>query len=414
MPNTAKSDNSELSPVAGKKIILGVTGSIAAYKAAYLASGLVQRGADVHVVMTEHAAHLVGEPTFWSITRNAVTRGLFTPPATFDIAHVSLPESANLMLVAPATASIIAKLAYGLADDMLSTMALATKCPRALAPAMNVNMYTDPVVSGNLDRLRQLGWTVIEPETGNLACGAEGKGRLAEPDCIISRVEEILRACQQDYARIDVLVTAGPTREPIDPVRFISNRSSGKMGYAIAETAAARGAKVCLVSGPTELAVPKGVELVAVNTVGEMRDAVISRVSEANLFISAGAPADFTPTAVSGQKIKKQDKLTLELDRAPDILDEVGKNKGKTVLVGFAAETSDLEKHAAQKLQAKNLDLIVANDVSSPDGPFGSDSNQVTVISRDGDKAEWPRMSKREVANAILDYVRDHFMEALR
>ncbi len=415
MPNTAGSDSGDNGRrLEGKKVILGVTGSIAAYKAAHIASGLVQRGADVHVVMTESATRLVGAPTFWSLTKNPVITKMFEQPAHPEVTHVSLPESADLLLIAPATANIIGKLANGLADDMLSTMALAARCPRAIAPAMNVNMYTNPVVVGNVDRLRQLDWVVIEPERGTLACGTEGVGRLAEPEQIIKRVEGILLGGPMDYDGVSVLVTAGPTREPIDPVRFISNRSSGKMGYAIAEAAARRGAQVTLVSGPTDLPAPKGVDVVCVTTVGEMHEAVMTRVSGAGLFISAGAPADFTPASVREQKVKKQDKWTLELDRAVDILEEIGKKKGRTVLVGFAAETTNIEEHAREKLKKKNLDLIVANDVSGPNGAFGSDTNQVTLISRDGDKVEWPVMSKREVANEILDYVRDHFMEALR
>lgn len=413
MQNTAGSDSPCTSgQLAGKKIILGVTGSIAAYKAAYLASGLVQRGADVHVVMTKHATHLVGESTFWSITRNPVIVKMFEQPSDLKITHVSLPESADLLLIAPATANIIGKLANGLADDMLSTMALVARCPRVLAPAMNTKMYTNSVVVANMDNLKQHDWIIVEPEAGALACGDEGIGRLADPDQIIKRVEEILLG-RQDYAGLKLLVTAGPTREPIDPVRFITNRSSGKMGYAIAERAAKRGAQVTLVSGPTDLDIPPGVEVTCVQTVKEMHDAVMARVNDSDLFISAGAPADFTPTHVPDRKIKKQDKLTLELDRAVDILEEIGRKKGKTVLVGFAAETDNLEQYAREKLERKHLDLIVANDVSDG-GAFGSDTNQVTLISRTGDTVEWPRMSKHEVANAILDYVRDHFMEALR
>lgn len=400
-------------PLAGQKIILGVTGSIAAYKAAYLASGLTQRGASVHVVMTEHACELIGPPTFWSLTRNPVITGMFEQPANPEITHISLPESADLMLIAPATANVIGKLANGLADDMLSTMALSVRCPKVIVPAMNVHMYTNPIVVANLDRLRQYDWIVVEPESGPLACGDEGIGRLADPEQIMRRIDEILLG-PQDLAGVNVLVTAGPTREPIDPVRFISNRSSGKMGYAIAENAARRGARVTLVSGPTDLEIPAGVETVCVNTVSEMYEAVASRARDANLLICAAAAADFTPAQVPDQKIKKQDKLVLELDRAVDILEEIGKKKHKIVLVGFAAETTNLEQYAREKLERKRLDLIVANDVSAAGGVFGSDTNQVTLISRDGDKVEWPRMSKREVANAILDYVKNHFMEELR
>jgi phosphopantothenoylcysteine decarboxylase/phosphopantothenate--cysteine ligase len=400
-------------PLSGKKIILGVTGSIAAYKAAYLASALTQRGADVHVVMTEHAAELVGPSTFWSLTGNPVIMGLFDLPAKPEITHVSLPEIADLLLIAPATANVIGKLANGIADDMLTTMALVVRCPVIVVPAMNVRMYTNPVVVSNMDRLRQFGHVFVEPEAGRLACGEEGVGRLADPEQILRLVEETLIGGPRDYVGLKVMVTAGPTQEPIDPVRFISNRSSGKMGYAIAENAVKRGADVILVSGPTSLEVPEGVHLVSVNTVGEMHDAVVTRIKDVNVFVSAAAPADFTPAEVRSQKVKKAQRWTLELDQAVDILEEVGKNKGKTVLVGFAAETTDLTKYAREKLEKKNLDLVVANDVSPGSDTFGSDTNQVTLISRTGDVIEWPRMSKGEVAKGILDYVRNTLLEEL-
>jgi len=393
---------------------LGVTGGIAAYKAAYVASALTQRGADVHVVMTEHGAHFVGPSTFWGVTRNPVITGLFEPPTTTpEIKHISLPESADLLLIAPATANVIGKLANGIADDMLTTMALVVRCPVIIAPAMNAHMYKNPIVVANMDKLRQRGHIFIEAETGRLACGEEGIGRLADPEQILRVVEEALLGVPRDYAGRGVLVTAGPTQEPIDPVRYITNRSSGKMGYALAECAARRGAAVTLVSGPTELGAPAGVEVVKVRTVREMFEAVGNLVGEADLFISAAAPADFTPAEVSDEKIKKSDRLTLELDKAVDILAEVGKRKGRAILVGFAAETRDLEKYAAEKLKKKNLDLIIANDVSANSNTFGSDTNEVTLISRTGETIHWPRMSKREVANGILDYVRSNFLEDL-
>lgn len=406
--------------LSGKKVILGVSGGIAAYKAAYLASGLTQRGADVHVVMTEHATRLVGPPTFWSLTANPVITDLFEPPHEREITHVSLPESADLLLIAPATANIIAKLAYGLADDMLSTMALVVRCPVIIAPAMNVNMYTNPVVAANLDRLRQREWIIVEPDLGRLACGDTGVGRLADPEKILTAVEEALTGIPKDYAGLNVLVSAGPTREPIDPVRYITNRSSGKMGYAIAEAAAARGARVSLISGPTDLPAPAGVDMVRVETVEQMLLAVLDSIGKADVFISAAAPADFAPAQVSHHKIKKpaadaphvEAHWTLELDRTQDILATVGARKGKTVLVGFAAETENLEQNAAEKLTTKNLDLIVANDVSSESEVFGSDTNQVTLISRTGETLRWPRMSKHEVADGILSYIRKSLVEA--
>jgi phosphopantothenoylcysteine decarboxylase/phosphopantothenate--cysteine ligase len=414
LPNTAESkNNGRKGTLTGKRIILGITGGIAAYKSAYLASALVQRGADVHVVMTEHATYLIGKATFWSLTKNPVITGLFEEPTKPEIKHVSLPESADLFLIAPATANIIGKMANGIADDMLSTMALAVRCPVIIAPAMNVNMYTNPVVVANVDRLRQYEYIIIEPEMGMLACGAEGVGRLADPDIIVRRVEEVLIGGRRDYSGVNLLVTAGPTQEPIDPVRFITNRSSGKMGYAIADIAASRGANVTLISGPTDLEVPEGVEVVKVTTVHEMHDAVIERLDDVNMVVSAAAPADFTPAQVRDQKVKKSEKWTLELDKANDILEEVGQRKGDMILVGFAAETENIEEYAKGKLNKKNLDLIVANDVSPDSDVFGSDTNQVTLYSRTGDKVEWPRMSKREVAGAILDYVKNNFMEEI-
>ena len=390
--------------LSGKKIILGVTGGIAAYKSAYIASALVQRGADVHVVMTEHATKLVGTATFWGITGNDVITDLFEPPKNREIVHVSLSESADLMLIAPATANVIGKLANGVADDMLTTMALVAR-RIMICPAMNVRMYKNPVVAANIERLRGLDYVIVEPESGRLACGEEGIGRLADPDKIIRAVEDLLAGQPKDYAGKRVLVSAGPTREAIDPVRYITNRSSGKMGYAIAAEAAARGARVTLVSGPTELDPPAGVEIVPVETVREMYDAIVSRAKDADLFVSAAAPADFRPSEARGEKIKKSDHFTLELDKTEDILRQVGSAKGRTTLVGFAAETENMEERASEKLAAKNLDLIVANNVGPGSDVFGSDTNQVTLIARNGERIALPRMPKREVAKAILDYV---------
>ncbi len=404
---------SESSPsagsLAGKRIILGVTGGIAAYKSAYIASELTQRGAAVHVVLTEHGARFVSPPTFWGVTRVPVVTSLFEPHLDAEIGHVSLSESADLLLIAPATANIIGKLANGIADDMLSTMALVVRCPVVIAPAMNVNMYTNPVVVANLERLRERGHIIVEADSGRLACGGKGQGRLAEPEQIIRLVEQLLVGAR-DYAGRTVLVTAGPTHEPIDPVRYITNRSSGKMGYALAECAARRGASVTLVSGPTGLTPPSGVEVVNVTTVRDMFEAVDKLAGEADVFISAAAPADFVPAQVSSEKIKRTTGLTLQLDPAVDILAEVGKRKGSTVLVGFAAETRDLEKNAAEKLKNKNLDLIVANDVSAASDTFGSDTNEVILISRTGDVVRLPRMPKCDVANGILDYVNEHLL----
>lgn len=410
MRNTAGSDSACLGGLSGRKILLGITGGIAAYKAAYLASALVKQGADVHVVMTEHALKLIAPATFWGITGNDVITDLFEPPKKREIVHVSLSESADLMLIAPATANIIGKLANGIADDMLTTMAMVAR-KIMICPAMNVRMYENAAVVANIARLRDRGYLFVEPESGRLACGDEGIGRLADPDRIVRAVEDILAPGENDYAGKRVLVTAGPTREPIDPVRYISNRSSGKMGYAIAAEAAARGAVVTLVTGPTELATPSGVDAVAVETVSEMADAVLSRAAEADVFISAAAPADFRPMQPRDRKIKKTDHLTLDLGKTEDILSRVGAAKGSTIVVGFAAETENLVENASEKLRAKNCDLIVANNVGAGSDVFGSDSNEVTLISRSGETISLPRMAKSEVAKAILDHVRSRLLE---
>ena len=412
MPSTVGSNNNACAGnLSGKKIILGVTGGVAAYKAAYIASSLVQRGADVHVVMTEHATKLIGPATFWSLTSNPVLTDLFEPPKEREIVHVSLPESADLLLIAPATANIIGKLAHGIADDMLSTMAMVVRCPVIIAPAMNVHMYSNPIVAANMARLRDHGCIFVDPESGRLACGDEGIGRLADPDKIVKVLEQTLIGGSCDYDGVSMLVTAGPTQEPIDPVRYITNYSSGKMGYAIAENAARRGARVTLVSGPTDLEAPPGVEVVHVRTVKQMHDAVMQRIDETRVLIAAAAPADFAPAQTKNQKIKKSgEDLTLHLAQTVDILAEAGRRKDGIVLVGFAAETQNLEDFARAKLQRKNLDLIVANDVSPESNVFGSDTNQVTLLSKSGDKISWPRMSKHEVANRILDYVRTNLL----
>ncbi len=391
----------------GKKIAVGVSGGIAAYKAAELVSRLVKYGADVHVIMTEHAQEFITPLTFRALTGNPVRTKLFSEPQEREIAHVSLPSSADLFIVAPATANIIGKLAHGIADDWLTTAALVFKCPILIAPAMNSNMYSNPVVVGNLDRLRTLGYEIIEPETGRLACGTEAVGRLADLETILNRIFAILTGAEKDFNKVNFLITAGPTREPIDPVRYVSNYSSGKMGYALAEAAAARGANVVVVSGPAEIPPPAYVELVPVQTAKEMLNAVSEKLRDADIVICAAAVADFAPVAQSSKKIKKSESgLTLQMDRTPDILEFVGKQKGGRILVGFAAETEDLLKNAKEKLQSKNADLIVANEVSPGNDVFGSDTNQVTVVYANGHSESWPRMSKREVANRVLDIIK--------
>lgn len=398
----------------GKTIILGVTGSIAAYKSAEVASALVKLGADVHVIMTESACKLIGPATFRALTGKPTITSMWDEPETAEITHVSLPEQADLMLVAPATANVIGKFANGIADDMLSTAAMVVRCPVIIAPAMNCNMYTNPVVVGNMDRLKNLGWQFVESEEGRLACGEEGIGRLADPAVIVREVVSILKGGKKDLAGARVLVTAGPTREPVDPVRFVSNYSSGKMGYAIAEAAARRGAAVTLVSGPTELPDPANLQTIRIQTAQEMLDAVIGRLPEADIVIAAAAVADYRPAKQSKSKLKKQnDWLQLELERTEDILKTIGESKGRRVLVGFAAETDNLLENAQRKLDEKNLDLIVANDVTDPGGVFGSETNVVTFLPRKGDCVSLPRMSKREIANAILDYITTNLWEGL-
>ena len=396
-----------------KKIVLGVSGGIAAYKAAYLASSLVKRGVDVHVVMTASALKLVAPATFWGITSNNVITDLFEPPRQREIVHISLVEDSDLMLIAPATANIIGKLANGIADDMLTTMVLVAR-KIVICPAMNVHMYQNPVVAENIEKLRSRGYIIVEPESGRLACGDEGVGRLADPDKIVEVVDRLIAGAAQDFAGRKVLVTAGPTREPIDPVRYITNYSSGKMGYAIAVEAADRGADVTLISGPTQLNAPTGIEIINVTTVHEMYNEVICRAAESDVFISAAAPSDFRPKQIHSGKIKKSERYTLELNQTEDILAAVGASKGKTVVVGFAAETENLERNAVEKLKRKNADLFVGNYVGAGSGVFGGEDNEVTLLSRGGESVSLPKMSKRKVAKAILDYIFSNFLEEVK
>ena len=391
----------------GKSIVLGVTGGIAAYKAAELCSALVQGGADVHVIMTQNATQFVGAVTFSALTGHQVITSMWDEPREYEIAHVSLPDKADLLLVAPATANIIAKVANGVADDMLSTTILATKAPVIFAPAMNWKMWANTVTKQNVQKLTALGHTFIEPECGRLACGEEGRGRLASLGTILKTVNEVLSR-KRDLEGVTILVTAGPTQEPIDPVRMIANRSSGKMGYAIAQDAAERGARVILVSGPADIPVPPGVELVRVQTAAEMLDAVMKRLPDAQVVIGAAAPADYTPKSPRAQKIKKSDQaLTVELEPTTDIIAEVGRIKDRRIVVAFAAETENLIENAKKKIAKKNADFIVANDVSRTDIGFGADENEVTIIGSDGSVHEVPRISKREVGNRILDLIEE-------
>jgi phosphopantothenoylcysteine decarboxylase / phosphopantothenate---cysteine ligase len=386
--------------------VLGVTGCIGAYKACEVLRELQRRDVDVRVAMTAAATRFVTPMTFEALSHHPVFHDQWALGVNGDIRHVSLADEAELLLVAPATANILGKFARGIADDVLSTLYLATRAPVVVAPAMNVNMFEHPVVQENLAILRARGVGVVAPGTGYLACGWLGKGRLAEVGEIVDAAMAAL-ARRRDLEGETVLVTAGPTVEDIDPVRFVSNRSSGRMGYRLAEAARDRGAKVILVSGPTSLPAPRGVEVVAVRSADEMQKAVSARVGPATVVIAAAAVSDYRPASPSGSKLKKTNGgVTLDLVRTPDILEGLGTAKGGRLLVGFAAETEDLLANAKKKLEAKNLDLVVANDVTATGSGFGGDTNAVVLLRRDGGRAEVPLASKREVAERILDEVR--------
>lgn len=388
----------------GKKVVLGVTGCIAAYKAVEITRELVKSGADVKVIMTEAAAHFVTPLTFRTLSRNPVATRLFGEQKEEEVPHISLAREADVLLIAPATANVLAKAAHGIADDLLTTTILACRNPVIFAPAMNKTMYLNPATQKSIAILRKYGHKIIQPGEGELACGEEGTGRLAEVDRILENLRNIFEESHQ-LSGVKILVSAGGTREPIDPVRFIGNKSSGRMGYALAETAAARGAEVILVSAPTDLTVPKGVEYVPVTTVGQMREAIMERFARIDVAIKAAAVSDFKVSKIPREKIKKQDRLILELVRTPDILAELGKVKKDQILVGFAAETEDLVANAKKKLKAKNLDMVVANDVSREDTGIGKETNQVVIIGRMGSIRELPNMPKQEVARTILDEV---------
>ncbi|HEY6873287.1 MAG TPA: bifunctional phosphopantothenoylcysteine decarboxylase/phosphopantothenate--cysteine ligase CoaBC [Geobacteraceae bacterium] len=390
----------------GKEIVLGVTGGIAAYKAVELLRLLTKARANVHVIMTRSATEFVTPLTFQTLSMNPVSTSLFNLISEREIGHISLADRADLFIIAPATANVVGKLAGGIADDMLTTTVMATKAPVLIAPAMNVNMYTNPAYKENEARLRARGYLFVEPAKGLLACGWEGEGKLQEPQVIF---EEALAALiPKDLAGEHILVTAGPTREELDPVRFLSNHSSGKMGYAIARAARRRGAEVALVSGPTCLEAPWGVETVAVESAQEMREAVLARVAASTVIIKAAAVADYRPRLRSAEKIKKNgDPLPLDLVKTPDILAELGKIKEDRVLVGFAAETEGLLENAARKLAEKSLDMVVANDVGQEGAGFNVDTNIVKLLFRDGKMEDLPLMGKGELADVILDRVRE-------
>jgi phosphopantothenoylcysteine decarboxylase/phosphopantothenate--cysteine ligase len=389
----------------GAKIILGVTGSIAAYKAVGLLRVLMHEGATVQVVMTHAATKFIAPLTFEVLSGRAVSIDLFE--AHHEMKHLSMPEQADLILVAPATANFLAKAASGLADDLLSTMLLTAHCPLLVAPAMDGGMWSHSAVAQNVQTLRTRGVIVLDPDEGPLASGRFGQGRLADESRIVESIETALFP-QRDWQGHRILVSAGPTQEPIDPVRFISNRSSGKMGYALAEAARARGAEVTLISGPTALPVPAGVEIVEVKTAEEMTKAMCSRLSWSTVVVMAAAVADYRPAETSVHKLKKQGRgeQALRLEPTVDILATLSAQRTNQLLIGFAAETQDLIAHATRKLSAKGLDLIVANDVTREGAGFGSDQNAATVIDRQGRTTEFPLMTKRRLADHILNVAR--------
>ena len=389
----------------GKTVFLGVSGGLACYKAAALASMLVRQHADVQVLMTENATKFVTPLTFEQLTGNRVLVDTFDRNFEHKVAHVSVADRADLVLIAPATANVLAKLANGLADDMLTTTVLACDCPKAAAPAMNTRMYENPVTQDNLAKLRRYGWEIVEPGTGHLACGAEGKGRLPEP-------EELLEVClhalahEKDLAGKRVLVTAGPTQEDLDPVRYLTNRSSGKMGYAVAKAAARRGAEVTLVSGPVSLPAPKYVSLVSIRTAQEMFEAVMAHAPMADIVIKAAAVADYRPAAVADNKLKKADgELAIPLERTKDILAALGEQKrAGQFLCGFSMETEHMLENSREKLKKKHLDLIAANNVKVAGAGFAVDTNVLTLLSPDGAK-ELPLLTKDAAADALLDEI---------
>lgn len=389
----------------GNTVVLGVTGGIAAYKALDIVSRLKKKGVDVHVIMTEHAKEFVTPLSFQSLSCNNVIYDMFEEPRAFEIQHISLAKKADVILVAPATANIIGKVANGIADDMLSTTIMATKADVIFAPAMNTNMYENSIVKNNIEKLKKYGYKFVEPGSGRLACGDIGKGKLADVDDICEIVESALYS-NKDLQGINVLVSAGPTISKIDPVRYITNNSSGKMGYEIAREARDRGANVTLVSGPTNLKAPLGVEVINVSTNEEMKKAIIEEYDKFDIIVKSAAVADYKPKQYSDTKIKKGDEdLVIEFERDTDILKLLGKMKKNNILVGFAAESNDLLENARGKLIKKNLDFIVANDISTNEYGFKSDFNKVTIISRDGEELVLDKMTKREVAKNLFDTI---------
>ena len=389
-----------------KCVVVGVSGGVAVYKALDVISRLRKKDVEVHVIMTKSATEFVTPLSFQSLSQNMVITDMFAEPKAWEIQHISLAKKADLMLIVPATANIIGKVANGIADDMLSTTIMATKAPVVFCPAMNTNMYENPIVQRNISLLKELGYEFIEPASGRLACGDEGKGKLQDTEII---AEETLRRLHStnDLVGKKVVVTAGPTMVPIDPVRILTNRSSGKMGYSIAEEARDRGAEVVLISGPTSLRKPNGIKVIDVKTNEDMFNAIKNEFKDADIVIKSAAVADYKAKNYSNEKIKKTgDDLNLIFERDRDILKTLGDMKENQILVGFAAESSNLKENAKGKLERKNLDYIVANDISNQETGFASDENKVTIISKSGEEVSLEKMSKREVAKNIFDIIK--------
>jgi len=392
----------------GKTVVIGVSGGIAVYKACDVVSRLKKLNANVHVIMTKSATEFVTPLTFQSLSQNYVVSDMFEEPKTWDVEHISLAKKADVFLIAPATANVIGKVANGIADDMLTTTVMATTGKVLIAPAMNTNMYRNPILQRNISILKELGYNFVDPDSGRLACGDIGEGKLASPEKIVDAAVDLFNEDKKDLLGKKIMITAGPTVESIDPVRYLTNRSTGKMGYAIAKMAANRGADVTLVSGPTNIEPPSNIKkLIKVQSAKDMYDAIIDNFDENQVIIKSAAVADYKPKNYSDKKIKKSnDDLIIELDRNKDIAYELGKIKKNKILVGFAAETNDLIENAKGKISKKNLDFIVANDLTESGAGFGTDTNIVKIIDKDGNIAKYPQMKKDEVADVILDKVK--------